>query len=65
MNKLTKIMIPIYLIPQELNGVKITYIEEFPNYPDFNKDLNVAVKNAISQVMTQYGITKYELTYKL
>ena len=65
MIKLPKIMIPIYLLPQELNGVQINYIEEFPKYPDFNKDLNIAVRNAISAVAKQYNVTKYELTFKL
>jgi len=65
MIKLPKIMIPIYLMPQELNGVQINYMEEFPKYPDFNKDLNVAVRNAVAEVAKQYGVTKYELTFKL
>lgn len=65
MQKLPKIMIPIYLLPQELNGVQISYMKEFPKYPDFNKDLNIAVRNAVSEIAKQYGVTKYELTYKL
>jgi hypothetical protein len=65
MQKLPKIMIPIYLLPQELNGVQISYMEEFPKYPDFNRDLNVAVKNAVAEIAKQYGVTKYELTYRL
>ena len=65
MTKLPKIMIPIYLLPQELSGVQVNYMEEFPKYSDFNKDLNIAVRNTIAAVAKQYDVTKYELTFKL